>query len=72
MKAVIAAFNQEKALVGTFFVITSLRMELFEFLVSNHLVVVKSVPVTGEHIAAALEHKRLQLLFTLEIAKMKW
>ena len=30
MKAVVAAFNQEKALVGAFSVITTLRMELFE------------------------------------------
>ena len=30
MKAVVAAFNQEKALVGAFSVITNLRMELFE------------------------------------------
>ena len=34
MKAVVAAFNQEKALVGAFSVITNLRMELFEALVS--------------------------------------
>ena len=33
MKAVVAAFNQEKALVGTFSVITNLRMELFGALV---------------------------------------
>ena len=32
MKAVGAAFNQEKALVGAFSVITNLRMELFEAL----------------------------------------
>ena len=32
MKAVIAAFNQEKALVGAFSVITNLRMDLFEAL----------------------------------------
>ena len=32
MKAVVAAFNQEKALVGAFSVITTLRMELFEAL----------------------------------------
>ena len=32
MKAVEAAFNQEKALVGAFSVITNLRMELFEAL----------------------------------------
>ena len=35
MQAVVAAFNQEKALVGDFFVITNLRMELFEALGNN-------------------------------------
>ena len=35
VKAVVAAFNQEKALVGAFSVITNLRMELFEALVSS-------------------------------------
>ena len=34
MKAVVAAFNQEKALVGAFSVITNLRMELFEPVIS--------------------------------------
>ena len=33
MKAVVAAFNQEKDLVGAFSVITNLRMELFGALV---------------------------------------
>ena len=32
MKAVVAAFNQEKALVGAFSVITNLRTKLFEAL----------------------------------------
>ena len=32
MKAVVAAFNQEKALIGAFSVITNLRMDLFEAL----------------------------------------
>ena len=32
MKAVVAAFNQEKVVVGAFSVITNLRMELFEAL----------------------------------------
>ena len=32
MKALIGAFNQEKALVGAFSVITNLRMDLFESL----------------------------------------
>ena len=35
MKALVAAFNQEKALVGAFSVITNLRMELFEALVHS-------------------------------------
>ena len=37
MKAVVAAFNQEKALVGAFSVITNLRMELFEALLATVL-----------------------------------
>ena len=37
MKAVVAAFNQEKALVGAFSVITDLRMQLFEALVPTLL-----------------------------------
>ena len=32
MKAVVAAFNQEKALVGAFSVLTNLWMELFQAL----------------------------------------
>ena len=37
MKAVVAAFNQEKALVGAFSVITNLRMELFQALVTGNI-----------------------------------
>ena len=35
MKAVVAAFNQEKALVGAFSVITNLWMELFQALLPS-------------------------------------
>ena len=35
MKAVVAAFNQEKALVGAFSVITNLRMEFFQVLLPS-------------------------------------
>ena len=35
MKAVVATFNQEKALVGAFSVITNLRVDLFEALIST-------------------------------------
>ena len=37
MKAVVAAFNQEKALVGAFSVLTNLRMELFQALVKENV-----------------------------------
>ena len=36
VKAVVAAFNQEKALVGAFSVIANLRMDLFEALHNTH------------------------------------
>ena len=35
VKEIVAAFNQEKALGGAFSVITNLRMELFEALIST-------------------------------------
>ena len=38
MKAVVAAFNQEKALVGAFSVITNLRVDLFESLIAGDTV----------------------------------
>ena len=37
MKAVVAAFNQEKALVGAFSVITNLGMELFQALTPTNM-----------------------------------
>ena len=40
MKAVVAAFNQEKALVGAFSVVTNLRMELFEALIQIHILII--------------------------------
>ena len=43
MKAVVAAFNQEKALVGAFSVLTNLRMGLFQALVSSPVIIQKSV-----------------------------
>ena len=38
MKALVAAFNQEKALVGAFSVITNLRMDLFEALQTDDVI----------------------------------
>ena len=40
MKAVVAAFNQEKALVGAFTVITNLRMDFFEALLCTAVMLV--------------------------------
>ena len=52
MKAVVAAFNQEKALVGAFSVITNLRMELFQALentqVRHPVVAAPHHPVTAQ------------------------
>ena len=50
VKAVVAAFNQEKALVGAFSVITNLRMELFEALAD-----------TGGHHSGPLSHVKLEI-----------
>ena len=45
MKAVVAAFNQEKALVGAFSVITKLRMELFEALLfTDSIALLQTIP----------------------------
>ena len=49
MKAVVATFNQEKALVGAFSVLTNLRMELFQaLLVHSLLVTSRSFPRTSQ------------------------
>ena len=40
MKAVVAAFKQEKALVGAFSVITNLRMDFFEALLCTAVMLV--------------------------------
>ena len=46
MKAVVAAFNQKKALVGAFSVITNLRMELFEALLLDDAAPVPAVKMS--------------------------
>ena len=45
MKAVVAAFNQEKALVGAFSVITNLRMELFQALIDIDTLYIAGIQV---------------------------
>ena len=51
MKAVVAAFNQEKALVGAFYVITNLWMELFQALAFS---IVLCSPETSSTVALVL------------------
>ena len=51
MKAVVAAFNQEKALVGAFSVITNLRKDLFESLVWS---VGTNLMITRDYFPASL------------------
>ena len=53
---VVAAFNQEKALVGAFSVITNLRMQLFEALEhGDHQLRHGRSPGAGEHGEEAFE-----------------
>ena len=58
MKAVVAAFNQEKALVGTFSVITNLRMELFEALVPGLAQGQESDHYQGQHSVPPRQQQR--------------
>ena len=61
MKAVVAAFNQEKALVGAFSVITNLRMELFEALVvRSEVEVIRRRGVAGRVFAVVNINAKLQ------------
>ena len=55
MKALVGAFNQEKALVGAFSVITNLRMELFEALMSRPCPTQQ--PVSGVWFSLADPHR---------------
>ena len=61
MKAVVAAFNQEKALVGAFSVITNLRMELFEAIVLAHGQVGEGVGDAGPRQPHHLRHRVVQV-----------
>ena len=59
MKAVVAAFNQEKALVEAFSVITNLRMELFEALVTT-------LPSQSSHTTLGKGDTELYTIHTIE------
>ena len=60
VKAVVAAFNQEKALVGAFSVITNLRMELFEALLTS--LTTAAAPSAGE----PLQMKQMRIIFFMD------
>ena len=59
MKAVVAAFNQEKALVGAFSVITNLRMELFEALMLTPLVARMDLSSPTEDMATSVSSEEV-------------
>ena len=61
MKAVVAAFNQEKALVVAFSVITNLRMQLFGALVSRDIAV-GEILIVSEPAATLLAPEKLDKL----------
>ena len=65
MKAVVAAFNQEKALVGAFSVTTNLRMELFQALDVTNLLIVTLYPRYPQKAASSSARVRLAAV-TLE------
>ena len=57
MKAVVAAFKQEKALVGAFSVITNIRMDLFEALAGVGLLTYNPAHVQTKSAAQGLDVK---------------
>ena len=56
VKAVVAALNQEKALVGAFSVITNLRMELFEALIPRQTL----GPSASEHLNISISDTKFR------------
>ena len=66
MKVVVAAFNQEKALVGAFSVITNLRMELFQALDLIHVAVVVDLAVGLVEVQVAVGHGGVGLAVPVE------
>ena len=77
MKAVVAAFTQEKALVGAFSVITNLRMDLFEALEETqhktkqiyHLL---SPARAHGHTAASTNLRREVVMVILVLVSIDW
>ena len=66
MKAVVATFNQEKALVGAFSVITNLQMDLFEALVPTacaaELIIAGPDHTTGFALLLITDYRRIEQL----------
>ena len=62
MKAVVASFNQEKALVGAFSVITNLRKELIEALIQRLLLLLQTMEnaITEQSGAAETEQGNIR------------
>ena len=78
MKAVVAAFNQEKALVGAFSVITNLRMDLclnlYTLAASQHTTArvrthYRNVKYEGQTYLLVLSHFEIKLTISFRILK---
>ena len=73
MKVVVAAFNQEKALVGAFSVITNLRMELFEALLATKLQSLRqTLCINDGNNTAAWPHNLHVTFVTLALRAKLW
>ena len=71
MKAVVAAFNQEKALVGAFSVLTNLWMELFQALILRQSFIIKfSCEKASDSVGDTLGYVGLMYNFVWTIAIM--
>ena len=70
MKAVVAAINQEKAQVGAFYVITNLRMDLFEALFNNARLSVSSIEWKHypEHLATPRHGRQPRLIIFIKLS----
>ena len=69
MKALLGAFNQEKALVGAFFVIANLRMDLFEALMEGGAALQRTVSAGPEVEAVRARHQELRRRKTISHKK---
>ena len=71
MLFILAAFNQEKALVGAFSVLTNLRMELFQALTGAHAVFGYIARFPSQDYQEVLYNANIFALHTLCVDRMQ-